>query len=119
MALFVMPMKATERLSTLKRVTRPHAVLYSPSLCTAIQLSTNMLNSSTMRTVTELVCGRVACTQAQLQVVTWGDSQRPWVLLRGDTLPGALFNFETALKVDTHATDAAVLRAFAPAQVSL
>ena len=38
--------------------------------------------------------------QAQLQVVTWGDSQqRPRVLLRGDTLPGALFNFETALKV--------------------
>jgi hypothetical protein len=45
-------------------------------------------------------CDLLPDMQAQLQVVTWGDSQqRPRVLLHSDTSPGALFNFETALKV--------------------
>ena len=45
-------------------------------------------------------CNLLTEMQAQLQVVTWGDSQqRPRVLLHSDTSPGALFNFETALKV--------------------
>ncbi len=45
-------------------------------------------------------CDLLTEMQAQLQVVTWGDSQqRPRVLLHSNTSPGALFNFETALKV--------------------
>jgi hypothetical protein len=90
MALFVMPMKAAERLSTLRRV--PHDVSV-PYIDDIARLLYRNLGCSCQ-------CNLHADMQAQLQVVTWGDSQqRPRVLLHSDTSPGALFNFETALKV--------------------
>jgi hypothetical protein len=92
MALFVMPMKAAERLSTLRRVSLLYQ-LFCLTDASARHCGTEVWARGGKRNL-------FVDVQAQLQVVTWGDTQqRPRVLLHSDTSPGALFNFETALKV--------------------